>query len=177
MALCPARGGYRCDGRFGGGVGAQGAPRPREHGAQARRRGSLQARARPTMVWKPAGRPLLGHGRRHRPHRLARTGAAEPLGARACHTPARERPAPGSTARLPPGAGTAGRRRESGNGEPRCGRGRPQPRPWQRQAGPSARALGTRRRHPRRPWRLGAGRGSRAPQRRLDPRCAWPPHG
>jgi hypothetical protein len=46
MALCPARGGYRCDGRFWGGVGAQGAPRPREHGAQARRRGSLQARAR-----------------------------------------------------------------------------------------------------------------------------------
>jgi hypothetical protein len=45
------------------------------------------------------------------------------------------------------------------------GRGQPRPRPWQRRAGPSARAPGTRQWPPRRPWRLDAGRGGRAPRR------------
>jgi hypothetical protein len=51
------------------------------------------------MVWKTAGRPLLGRGRRHRPP-LACLGLGSleqerpgTLDARACHTPVRERPA------------------------------------------------------------------------------------
>jgi hypothetical protein len=86
MALCPARGGYRCDGRFGGRGGGTG----RSSAAGAWRLGTT-ARLPP------------GHGRD--------PGAS--LGSAASTASARA--LSGSQA----GASTAGRRRGSGNGEPR----------------------------------------------------------